>query len=323
MQQLLARLSHEAIWSLLTVLALAGLCLAGCGPPPADPREPVTSIELACRSDKPKCHKGDACVPENPCHLGTVLKCRAHVPVCGDTGIPVQDGTSCGADLVCFQGGCQPCAAGDACTPQGPGGGVLQCRSGVLACTTGQPVCLDAGPLPDGTACSAGTCLSGVCVAAGTLLRTVSGGAMAVDGTAWTTCVPNEPVPGASRRASYAFGTGTFTLSDEVHPSSLDCTGLIDPGLGISATASILTQGDRVATWIDGAPAGLPASVIATAAFIHDFDMPAFPPSIKWIFVVDDLAVPPVLYTGEGKDGPVGPDGYPLALGSMGRTRAF
>jgi len=212
------------------------------------------------------------------------------------------------------------CANGLACRPVGPGGTPVECRAGAMVCAAGQPVCQDAGPLPDGTSCSVGVCEQGACIATKTLIRTASGKLMAVDGTVWAMCVPNEPTPGASRLATYRFGTGTFTLSDTMHPTSSDCTGPADPSLSMFATASITAEGNRQATWAGAVPAGLPNSVIATAAYIHDFDLPALPPYFKYLFFVDDLSATPVIYTGEGKEGPWGPDGYPVELGNWGRT---
>ena len=70
----------------------------------------------------------------------------------------VATGTPCGTNLVCADGGCVACAAGSDCTPQG------SCWKQTIACTTGSPLCEDAGPEPAGTTCGTDLyCSQGAC----------------------------------------------------------------------------------------------------------------------------------------------------------------
>ncbi|MBI5478240.1 MAG: hypothetical protein HY906_05250 [Deltaproteobacteria bacterium] len=90
----------------------------------------------------------------------------------GDTGPgPAEDagpgdcltapnGTPCGTGMVCLDGSCTPCAAGATCADP-----VSEGREGTIACGTGEPVCGDFRPAPNGRSCrdSAGVCYQGEC----------------------------------------------------------------------------------------------------------------------------------------------------------------
>lgn len=109
------------------------------------------------------CVPGQACTPQNPCHAGGIA-CASGAPVCGDLGVPLADGTGCGADRVCSAGTCVGCVADGACTPANP------CHRGTTSCRTGQPVCGDTNvPLADGATCGTDqVCRTGACVACAT-----------------------------------------------------------------------------------------------------------------------------------------------------------
>lgn len=160
-------------------------CAAGSACTPADPchvgtlscstGSPVCADTLAPAPDGTACGSGQvcragacvacpdgvSCVPADPCHLGTT-SCATGSAVCADTGAPVPNGTSCGTNLVCSAGVCGACAEGLDCRPSD-----ASCRTGRLDCSTGQPVCQDAGGnQPNGISCGAGrTCRDGACEA--------------------------------------------------------------------------------------------------------------------------------------------------------------
>lgn len=117
------------------------------------------------------CQAGLSCAPQNPCHSG-LLSCANGTQICSDTGTNVANGAACGQDMVCFQGGCVACKAGDACTPQNA------CHVGVTACSSGQKTCIDTGAvLAAGTACGQGL----VCSAAGSCVFCQAGGSCSLN----------------------------------------------------------------------------------------------------------------------------------------------
>lgn len=144
----------------LTTLLLAVGGLAACGPEAPDAAvasstAAVQAAPAAVPGGKAECRRWTTCVPENPCHTGWVTGCRKNEPICTDIGGWLSNGTACGTDAVCFMGECEPCAAGQSCPILGGYGSPDACRAGQIFCDTGQPVCRDVGPVPDGTDCSA------------------------------------------------------------------------------------------------------------------------------------------------------------------------
>ena len=105
------------------------------------------------------CSSGASCQPTNPCKIGAT-SCLTGSPVCVEQGNR-QNGTMCGANMVCSAGACVSCMANTACPPTNP------CHTGTLACSTGAPVCTDTGQsVADGTVCGANlVCKTGACVA--------------------------------------------------------------------------------------------------------------------------------------------------------------
>jgi alpha-tubulin suppressor-like RCC1 family protein len=105
------------------------------------------------------CSDGSSCVPANTCHKGT-LDCSAGTPKCNDTGALLDDGSTCGTDMVCSLGTCMNCKVGQDCTITGE-----PCRTGTTTCNTGLPVCMEAGNAKNGLSCDTGkVCDSGACV---------------------------------------------------------------------------------------------------------------------------------------------------------------
>ncbi|MGA8892725.1 MAG: fibronectin type III domain-containing protein [Anaeromyxobacteraceae bacterium] len=105
---------------------------------------------------------GTACVPTNPCKVGTVT-CGSGIAACTETA-NVADGSTCGTDQVCSAGTCVGCTAGVTCTPSNP------CVAGATSCATGASVCAEssvpATPIADGTTCGTDqVCSAGACVA--------------------------------------------------------------------------------------------------------------------------------------------------------------
>jgi hypothetical protein len=111
------------------------------------------------------CVEGTGCPLPTACRLGHV-HCAAGLPSCQDVGPdPTQNGASCGQNLVCLDGSCNPCTAGITCIPSNV------CDLGSISCATGAPVCQDTSQ-PDlhvnWTPCGdAGLCVSGTCTQRG------------------------------------------------------------------------------------------------------------------------------------------------------------
>lgn len=51
------------------------------------------------------CQNGNACVPTNPCHKGT-LNCATNPPTCNDSNTNATDGLACGDSKSCISGAC-------------------------------------------------------------------------------------------------------------------------------------------------------------------------------------------------------------------------
>ena len=120
------------------------------------------------------CQRGLECpIAGNACRVGAI-ECASGKPECHELG-NAPNGASCGQGMVCKEGACAPCAAGDSCVPANA------CHEGTLACTGGVASCTDtARPKAAGTSC--GT--SKVCSAAGECVTCMAG--MACD-------LPNQP----------------------------------------------------------------------------------------------------------------------------------
>ncbi|MBN2196743.1 MAG: DUF1566 domain-containing protein, partial [Polyangiaceae bacterium] len=104
-----------------------------------------------------QCSDGDACDPGMACHTG-FISCVSGTPECVVDATD-EDGTSCGTDLVCNNGSCDPCEDNVACEHENP------CQEGVTSCSTGVSVCEASFDRADGFVCN-GTdyCRSVVCV---------------------------------------------------------------------------------------------------------------------------------------------------------------
>lgn len=154
---------RAAWWRAVCSMILAAGGLTACGPEPADVAVATDAAKAPPGGD---CRRWTTCVPENPCHTGWVTGCRANVPICTDIGGWLSNGTTCGTDAVCYMGECEPCAAGASCPIPDMYGNPDACRVGAIACGSGQPVCEEQGPAPDGTACWGGgpyVCKAGQC----------------------------------------------------------------------------------------------------------------------------------------------------------------
>lgn len=152
------------------------------------------------------------------------------------------------------------------------------------------------------------------------LVRTASGGATDMTGTAWSLCFANEPSSGMSRLTTFAFGAGTFTLTDVIFTASAECAGPADPA--VVSTALTAGYGDRTAGWDSTPPPGLATTVTATAVLLSAAPSGGeLPDSLKTLFFVNDHVSPPELHMGGKTD--FAPDGYPTTLETSGRPRTM
>lgn len=259
----------------------------------------------------PACVPGEPCVPDgNACATGQ-RNCTWPGGFCEPTG-NTADGTPCGDAQVCSAGTCTacgtPCSASDLCA-----------APAAISCETG--LCAPSGlPPVDGTSCGpAGeACAGGFCKGtAGNplLVRTATGPAMDVAGTAWSACYRDEPFAGMSRRAIDSFGAASFAHADIVFPFALDCRGPTAQTLGLLGGGAAMTEGDRLVGWAGAPPAGLASNVTVTATYLWNLTGLDTVTSMKQLFFVNDLAIPATLYAGEGKEPPFAADGYPVAMG--------
>ena len=176
------------------VWVLAAVAAVGCGVDDSDQ-------EVAAQAIRGRCHAGAACVPNNPCQIGTI-SCVNRAPVCVASGnLPA--GTSCGTNLVCNGSGtCGACTAGAACTP------ASRCHVGVISCAAGAPICVTGANSPNGASCGTDlVCNTGQCVACTPGLACASVNVCKVGVTSCTTgtavCVDS-----ANRPAGTACGVG-------------------------------------------------------------------------------------------------------------------
>lgn len=108
------------------------------------------------------CTEGASCTPgASPCHTG-ILNCTNGTPTCVQQAAAGPNGSTCGPSLVCYQGSCVSCAAGNFC------GTDRRCLESVIACDKGMPVCTQIFVYPDGTYCDTNSlCRAGSCVSCG------------------------------------------------------------------------------------------------------------------------------------------------------------
>jgi hypothetical protein len=113
------------------------------------------------------CKQGLDCpLPDKPCKAGAI-ECGSGKPQCAESG-NAPNGTSCGAAMVCKDGACAACQAGDSCIPANP------CHQGTLDCAGGNATCKDAGtPKSAGSQCGSNK----VCGSAGECVACTAGAA--------------------------------------------------------------------------------------------------------------------------------------------------
>jgi hypothetical protein len=172
---------------------------------------------IACVQGQPRCvattpavADGTSCGADQVCRSGTCVSCKSGVACttgcqvgqtscatgveeCIPTG-NVSDGTSCGSNEVCHAGVCGQCQAGLDCAMPDP------CVRGVIACSTGQPVCTAAGNRLPGTSCNSGQGVcdgNGACTACvdGSNCGTVCSPATIVCATGAPVCTPHALAP--------------------------------------------------------------------------------------------------------------------------------
>jgi sugar lactone lactonase YvrE len=187
----------------------------------------------ACRS----CVNGDPCRPTNACHTGR-LRCTTAGAVCDDAGGMLDNGASCGTAMVCNNGACAPCQAGDSCQ--------VGCHVGAISCASGTAMCVDQSiSSPDGASCAGDNqhvCSSGECVpcSQGTScpyapnkchqgqVSCASGSTMCVDSGLpspdGTSCGGPQQVCHAGACVTCRAGTACTPMSNPCHAGHFDCT---------------------------------------------------------------------------------------------------
>jgi hypothetical protein len=151
------------------------------------------------------CNSGASCIPgipANPCLTGTV-SCPP-VPATCVAGVPVANGTTCGANQVCNAGLCNACTQGALCASSNP------CVStATIACATGTPVCTDGTFLTPGALCGTNQVCSpsGVCTACTQGAACTPTNPCATSGT--TRCGTGAPVCADQFFAAGGTGCGT------------------------------------------------------------------------------------------------------------------
>jgi hypothetical protein len=149
-------------------------------------------------------------------------------------------------------------------------------------------------------------------------VKTASGGTVELANTAWTTCDPNSPATGQSYGHLWAFGDRTATVSHDVYPGSIDCSGLTDPASHFEVSMTMGTAPDRTVGWQAPAPTGYPASVVATGVTFTNG-----PTTAKGVAFVDDAKTPAILFITNPGDSPAPPAdaaGYPTVLPNFAST---
>jgi hypothetical protein len=108
------------------------------------------------------CTEGASCLPvSSPCHTG-ILDCSNGTPTCVVQAAAGPNGTTCGLNLVCNQGSCVSCAAGESCSTD------QRCSVDEILCDTGVPICTRVYVFPDGTFCDTNSvCKAGKCQSCG------------------------------------------------------------------------------------------------------------------------------------------------------------
>ena len=125
----------------------------------------VATLTLTVRSFSP-CTQGAPCETANPCSATATFECSTGAPVCTDRTF-FAAGTACGTNRVCSaNGACLPCSAGASCASTN------SCHTAAISCSTGDPICVDTGNVPDGTSCGSNmACIAGSCTASATIFN--------------------------------------------------------------------------------------------------------------------------------------------------------
>jgi cysteine-rich repeat protein len=149
------------------------------------------------------------------------------------------------------------------------------------------------------------------CVVAPVLARTTSGALAPLDGTAWTYCVANSPMPGQSKGRTEAFEWPDVTLTQDLYTASADCTGPTDPAAHVVVRAAVVAVTDRTVGWSGAPPAGAGPQVLASGLTLAD-------PNTREIVardlrLLDAAAAPRLLYVGNA-DGELDAQGFPTEL---------
>ena len=101
------------------------------------------------------CMPNMSCQP-SPCKVG-MTSCATGSSECRETG-NAPNGSSCGTNRVCNNGGCNNCDDGASCSTGNP------CKRGTISCSTGTGRCMESGNVGDGTGCGGSrVCVNGAC----------------------------------------------------------------------------------------------------------------------------------------------------------------
>jgi len=231
------------------------------------------------------CTPGEDCSEAGSCQRASI-SCAGGSPRCEVAG-PAQNGTPCGNDLYCEDGGCAPCADGGSCVPP-----ANPCHEGSATCSDGGIACADLGTsLGDGTYCGPGSvCVGGTCGAGCYIGGSFYSPGTLQAGNACQSCQPNvststwSPVSdgiacgngtcsGGACLVTITFDMAVYggaTASVSTNPASaISCTGPCSQSaplvVGTPVTLTVTASGNNLIGWT-GACMGSGASCTFTPA---------------------------------------------------------
>ncbi len=141
------------------------VCASGtavCSPRGNQPNGTACGANMYCDNGSCQpCTNGASCNPDGSVCLTGSTTCMNGTATCNQTGNTL-NGTSCGQNMVCLNGSCNPCTQGASCMTGNP------CTTGSTDCTSGSPVCVPSN-VQNLAACPGGACCAGTCSTCGSV----------------------------------------------------------------------------------------------------------------------------------------------------------